>query len=1042
VTKRLALCIGIDKYKHMKNMSLRFAEADATSLSKVLREKDRGNFKCASLLGRKATRSNIVKSIKRILMNSDLKQDDFVFIYYSGHGGLDENSNLFLVASDSKPNSKIRNELDISTCVHIKELEIGLDNTKAGTVIFIADACFSGALGKALSRIKYRSNANMVFVGACRSDQVSVETEVLKHGLFTSCFLNGLNQVPTEGEWITLHQLLSHIDSEMNAGKKQTVEISAHYVDPNILISKNPLFRIVSNSFNEEIQGIFQVDGSKIVAFRDPSCMFVAEQIVGLHESKIGVMVLDNSLLKITEGHIDQFISFIESGRNRKELDRGILVSRHTIEPALVKKIQKSMIADYKTKSDLIRDLMNLEPYLRDLVNKFENGDPATPRQPPLEKIYIEPVVNAIIKKSENPISEDSIDESLDAYESHYSEDSARALKQVPLTEVIDKWLLLREPRLAILGEYGFGKTVFCKKLAYEMAKGHLRGVQNRIPILIDLGRFPKVAIDLEALIIDHLSRVCNIKNPSWTAFKTMNQAGLFLLIFDGLDEMAIRTSKETLLRNIFEIEKLAGAELSKAVLTSRPEYFWSKEEEEETFESNEFEQRPSYLRVSLLPFSDKQVEQFLMKRIPFIKAAKHGWKYYLDNVQRIYDLPDLSKRPVFLEMIAQTLPQLIEEGRSISRSSLYKQYLINEIKRQSIEKNRKLLLSAEKRLELMTVLAIELFRKKLDSVSSSEVPKIVQEHLSEPQRQELEAHISDFLTCSFLRRIENRFGFSHATFKEFLVSETLFKELEGNSASDYEQSQLTNPIIDFLAEREMNEKILWNWIDSTKKVKSSRARKSFLGGNAISILNRKGITFANRDLSGTNLWAAKLENANLSNAKLKGADLSRADLTSSDLGGADCTNAKFCQSNLRNADLSNARLEETDFSGSILNGAKLDKVDLHGVILADFALKSVSLVEADLHKANLIGANLEGANMRGANLSNANLERANLSGADLCQSDLRGANLNTDLNECRLSGIAFNKETDLSGAIIDVNRSLERGYIDEKFALHLWEIE
>jgi uncharacterized protein YjbI with pentapeptide repeats len=1111
MSKRVALCIGIDEYKYLKSMTLRFAKADAIALSRVLSDEERGGFRCFSFFDEKATKKNIAKGLQNLLSNENLQQDDFALIYYSGHGGLDADSNLYLVASDSKLKAGSRRELDISTCLHIKELEVALDNTKAGTIVFIIDACFSGAFGKALGRIRYRSGANVVFVGACRSDQASVETQLLQHGLFTSCFLDGLNQLPTEGDWITLNQLLSFIEPEMLSHGGQMIEVSAHFTSPRILISRNPLFKIISSAFTGEIQEIFKVDGSKISVFPESSWIFVAEQTVGLHKSKIGVMALDNKEIKITERHIDQFLRSIENWRNRRLIDRGVLVSRNRINPTLSKKIQTSVIADYKTGGDLIRDLMDLEPHLTDIIAKFERGDPAFPRSPPLKKFYVDPFVKVVIddRKSAN-LDEEILNEDLsgefaeedlfgdqsyhdnaqDSLIEHFRQAGEISIvnalgqetEQVGLMQLVEKWLLFGSSRLAILGEYGFGKTVFCKKLAYEMAKDHRNGKQRRIPILIDLGRFPKVALDMEAAIIDHLSRECNIKNPSWTAFTTMNKAGLFLLIFDGLDEMAIRTSREVLLKNMFEIEKLASAESSKIILTSRPEYFWSRREEEETFKPGEFEQRPSYFRVSLLPFSDEQIELFLKKRIPLIKAAKHKWKYYFDNIRNIYDLPDLSRRPVFLEMISQTLPHLIEEGKPVNRNSLYQQYLMNELRRQTIEKSRTLLLKTEKRWELMALLAFELFRKKLDGLSPSEIMKIVQGHLTEPQRQELEGHISDFLTCSFLRRSENRFGFSHATFKEFLVSETLYKKLQDDQTSDFEKNELTKPIIDFLAEREIDVEILWNWINSTKGKAISKAQNSFLGGNAISILSRKGFAFGGSDLSRAHLLRAKLEKANLAEAKMMNADLSYADLSNCNLREADCRLAEFRGCNLENADISSANLSEsdlsganmrfatlvdvtlmnanlqganlmgaqllgaklngTDFIGAVLNGAKLDKVDLHNHRFEKTEMKEISLIEADLQGAILIEANLKGANMQGANLSNANLRNANLLGANLRHCDLRGTKLSTNLNDCLLSDVLFNEHTDISKAVIDVNESLKRRYIDEEFAFFIWGIK
>lgn len=95
----------------------------------------------------------------------------------------------------------------------------------------------------------------------------------------------------------------------------------------------------------------------------------------------------------------------------------------------------------------------------------------------------------------------------------------------------------------------------------HEIAKRHLQGLEKRIPILLNLSKFPRISADIEGIIISHLARVCNVQNPSWEGFRKLNDSGFLLLIFDGLDEMAVRTSKEVVEDNMREIAKLANAQ-------------------------------------------------------------------------------------------------------------------------------------------------------------------------------------------------------------------------------------------------------------------------------------------------------------------------------------------------------------------------------------------------------------------------------------------------------------------------------------------------
>lgn len=86
----------------------------------------------------------------------------------------------------------------------------------------------------------------------------------------------------------------------------------------------------------------------------------------------------------------------------------------------------------------------------------------------------------------------------------------------------------------------------------------------------------------LEAYITSFLDRECKVVNPRIELFRAMNEVGIFLLIFDGFDEMAVKVDADTVESNLLEIEKLAASKNGRLMLTSRPEYFISAREESE----------------------------------------------------------------------------------------------------------------------------------------------------------------------------------------------------------------------------------------------------------------------------------------------------------------------------------------------------------------------------------------------------------------------------------------------------------------------------
>lgn len=264
------------------------------------------------------------------------------------------------------------------------------------------------------------------------------------------------------------------------------------------------------------------------------------------------------------------------------------------------------------TYNQKLAQLINFDNYLNSLIQDFKNDD--------LSKYYID----------------------LNAKKRVVSEEDLSLLQEwflSPVDGYIDSWLKEEtvENRIAILGEYGSGKTSFSRHYAYELAKKYKENQEGkeRIPILFNLGRFTK-NVDFEDLIVGYLDRNCEVSNPKFSIFKKMNDEGLFLLIFDGFDEMAMQVDFDTIAGNLKEIEKLTESAKSKVLLTSRPEYFISAKEEDEIFApTNLLERKRRFERLNLISLDESQIISFLQRRIPLIKEAEKDWKYYLKKWER-----------------------------------------------------------------------------------------------------------------------------------------------------------------------------------------------------------------------------------------------------------------------------------------------------------------------------------------------------------------------------------------------------------------------
>jgi predicted NACHT family NTPase len=242
--------------------------------------------------------------------------------------------------------------------------------------------------------------------------------------------------------------------------------------------------------------------------------------------------------------------------------------------------------------------------------------------------------------------------------------------------------------RIALLGENGSGKTSLCRMLAAKLAEQYSRNPEkHRLPILINLREYTK-SVGIEALITSFLDQECGVHNPRYRLFDAMHRAGLFLIILDGFDEMASRTDADTIELNLSEIEKLANCPEAKLIVTTRPEYFTTEAEQESALQPGRDRtllksRSVNYEEIEISPWSNEQIEQFLIKRIGLLPEAPHSWEYYRDKIHEINDRKDLSRRPILAEMIVKTLPQLIASAGKIDRLNLYNTYLLSELRRQ-----------------------------------------------------------------------------------------------------------------------------------------------------------------------------------------------------------------------------------------------------------------------------------------------------------------------------------------------------------------------
>jgi hypothetical protein len=522
------------------------------------------------------------------------------------------------------------------------------------------------------------------------------------------------------------------------------------------------------------------------------------------------------------------------------------------------------------TFGELQHQILKLDSYLNDIIMSFENDE--------LSKYY----VNLIAQEEEKEPKETF---SIDEYVYEWINNDATN-------------------HLSILGEYGTGKTSFCKKLAHDLAiKYKENPLETRIPIMINLKDYSKV-MSVRQLITDLLINEYGIQGINFPLFEKMNEAGLFLLIFDGFDEMTQKVMFDIAYTNFSMIADLAKPKKSKVILTCRTEFFRTHEKEREIL--IDIDKRYNFDIVYLRQFDDPQIIDFLRKRVPLIEShhtEKKGWQYYYRKISEIFDLGDLAKRPVLLDLIVKYLPKLVQENITVNSATLYKTAISEELKRRL--KIGATIIQRDDRLKLMKLLAAWMYNNDKLYLYYEQIPDLLnlKAHFDLKTRSDIEYHLNDFLTCSFLNRDANgNYRYSHKSLVDFLVAWKFVEDANNKYEKDILEKPITYEVVQFIKDLGMNISTLYEWIMSTKNRSPQEVR--YLGGNSVTILNALGENFRKRklDFSGTRL----------DNAKFDGQDLD---------------GLKFRRASLRNASMNNTSTADADFSFADLTGISFEKM-------------------------------------------------------------------------------------------------------------------
>jgi hypothetical protein len=365
-----------------------------------------------------------------------------------------------------------------------------------------------------------------------------------------------------------------------------------------------------------------------------------------------------------------------------------------------------------------------------------------------------------------------------------------------PLSTVARRWLKDDDNNLLfLLGEFGSGKTSFCRRFAYELLDERYRRGQPQtyIPILVNL-RENRRAFDLPRILTDTLSGRYGVSVHSFQAFEHFCTKRHICLLLDGLDEMVDRSDRRAIAECLEQVFLLASLR-TKTILTCRTNFFNSNADIVSALQRFSFGIAPSeghdqpieltYKKhgriLHVAPLDESQIRKFIAMRSDDPEAV-------IASIRRIHDLTDLSRRPVLLDMILKTLPSLVGQSKPVNSADLYSHYTDQWTARD----DWRITMPLPIRQAFCEALAWTMHTSNIEEVGGTqlEAAMTVALRATVSSTEDMDRFKNDLKTCSFLTRIGtgDRFRFAHKSFMEFFVARRLTRILESSEVNAAEE--------------------------------------------------------------------------------------------------------------------------------------------------------------------------------------------------------------------------------------------------------------
>lgn len=378
----------------------------------------------------------------------------------------------------------------------------------------------------------------------------------------------------------------------------------------------------------------------------------------------------------------------------------------------------------------------------------------------------------------------------------------------VSLNSLFNQWFHGSRRNLLLLGEYGAGKTSACLYLFRRLCIAYRRDpLSSLLPVYISLDTFSKGHPDGGGLV-GLINYALGISGAHGIDVDRDTLARRSIYILDGLDEMSPSATVAGIRSNLALLKPFFGSR-SRVLISCRTHLFATATDLETAITGTglagelltDIRSTESYMISEIQALSQEEIRsiigQFVTGEDPVAIWEELG---------RYYDLQDLSRRPILLGLVLQSLPilrDIARSGRRIREVDLYKAYIRMWTLREL--SNKRLASDPEKKLRLAEEIAALMYRWGASSIDKEGLAREIRRAYGDEIFSSSDFRLFDydtrdasFLTCN----LTGEYRFLHRSFYEYFAARAFIEAAaREDHASTWRARWLTQEIAAFASQ-------------------------------------------------------------------------------------------------------------------------------------------------------------------------------------------------------------------------------------------------